>query len=204
MTPQNDLDETLLPPRFDAAEADAARPVEPLAEVQTGVGRARLHSFLHAQRRALRRSWPLALTLCLLTAVVVGGTTAFIHRQHAAQQEGAQPIATSAGASAANTNQPADALAPTRARSERSEPVLRRSLPAARPPVEYVITDEVFAGEDRGNDGRAEDKHERKKAHKHKGHDGDEDERLLTTPRDKKATKRGGARLVDVITGRDH
>jgi cytoskeletal protein RodZ len=203
MTPQNDLDETLPPPRFDAAEADAARPVEPLAEVQTGASRARLQSFLHAQRRALRRSWPLALTLCLLTAVVVGGTTALIHRQHTSQQEAAQPNVTPAGASTANTNQPANASAPTRARAARSEPALRRPPSAAQPPVEYVITDDAFAREDRGDE-RDVDKHERKKEHKHKGHDGAEDEGLSPAPRDKKATKRGGARLVDVITGRDH
>jgi hypothetical protein len=196
MTPQNDLDETLLPPRFDAAEADAARPVEPLAEVQASAGRARLQSFLHTQRRALRRSWPLALALCLLTAVLVGGATAFIHqRQQTPPPETTQPTAARANAAPTNTNQPANVPAPTRARVERSEPAPRRALQAAPPPVEYVVTDEAFA---------REDKHERKKEHKHKGHDGDEDERLFTAPRDKKAAKRGGTRLVDVITGRDH
>src|SRR2546423_14736324 len=78
MTPQNDLDETLLTPRFDAAEADAARPVEPLAEVPPRGGRARIHIFLSAQRRALRRAWPLALALCLLTAILVAGAAPLI------------------------------------------------------------------------------------------------------------------------------
>lgn len=195
MTPQNDLDETLLPPRFDAAEADAARPVEPLAEVRTG---GRLHSFLQTQRRALRRSWPLALALCLLTAVVVGGTTAFIHRQHAAQQEAAQPNVAPAAALSPNANQPATGFVPARPlRAERSEPALQRSRQPERTAVEYVITDEAFARADR-------DESKRKKERKHKGHGGDEDEGLTIKPRDKKAAKRGGARLVDVITGRDH
>jgi hypothetical protein len=192
MTPQNDLDETLTTPRFDAAEEESARPVEPLAGVGADGRRAQIHGFLQAQRRALRRSWPLALALCLLTAVVVGGTTALIHR-HRAQAIGASPQTDApAAVLPPNTVQPDNAFAPARpTQMRRGVSRTRRTRQAARPTFEYVITDE------------AEDEHERKKEHKHKGHGGD-DEDTSAQPRKKRDARRPRAVLFDVIPGRDH
>ena len=188
MTPQNDLDETLVTPRFDAAEEDAARPVELLAEVSR---RARLNNFLGSQRRAFRRAWPLALALCLLTAVVVGGATALIHRQYASQQEAAQPVLTVAPT--ANLNQRANTPAP---RAAQVAPTPHRARQAARPSIEYVITDETEAS---ARD--EEEQRDKEHKHKHKKHDGDEDEVVPVRPHGKKG-KKGGAVLLDVI--RDH
>src|SRR5438270_10520961 len=91
MTPQNDLEKTLVTPRFDAAEAETAQPVEPLADVQAKRGTS-VRRFWHEQRRLLRRAWPLALIACLLSAGLVVGATALIrHRQHAQQASATQP-----------------------------------------------------------------------------------------------------------------
>ncbi|MFL6209715.1 MAG: hypothetical protein ACJ74W_12735 [Pyrinomonadaceae bacterium] len=188
MTPQNDLDETPVPPRFDAVETETARPVEPLTEVHMG-RRARLSDFLHTQRRAFSRSWPLALALCLLTAGVVVGTTALLYSR-AAQPAAPQPM-----------TQPPNNSAPARAQQAvPSAPALRVARPEApRPAIAYGSTDAARVRRDE-LDERDADKHERKQAHKHKGHDGDADEGGLLVPGEKKKGKKGdGARLVDVI-----
>jgi hypothetical protein len=187
MTPQNDLDKTLVPPRFDAVETETARPVEPLARVPTG-RRARLSDFLHTQRRAFSRAWPLALALCLLTAGVVVGMTALMHSR-GAQSEAAQQLNPPAPTATPEPKQPTDTnvRAP---RTARNEPAPQPARQAERPAIEYVIADEA----------RAADKPKGRKEHKHKGHDGDEDEDLVLVPREKKKGKKGdGARLVDVI-----
>jgi hypothetical protein len=204
MTPQNDLDKTLVPPRFDAVETETARPVEPLAEVHTG-RRAHLSDFLHTQRRAFSRSWPLALALCLLTAGVVVGTTALLHSR-GAQPTAAQPLNPPPPTAAATRpiNQPPNNSAPPRElRAVPSAPAPHVARPEApRPTLVYDDADAARARRDEMEE-RDADKHERKHEHKHKGHDGDEDEGGLLVPREKKQGKKGdGARLVDVIV--DH
>jgi hypothetical protein len=215
MTPQNDLEKTLVAPRFDAAEAETARPVEPLSEVQTPHG-TNARRFWYEQRRLLRRAWPLALIACLLSAGLVVGATALIrHRQHAQQALTPQPTPAPL---ALPTNQPAHVAssAPAPVHTERTEPASRtersepptthKSAPAAPSALERVaasVAEMARTDRDAPDDARDSDRSEHKKAHKH-GKRGDDDEDGASRPHDKKHGRRGGARLFDVITGPDH
>ena len=198
MTPQNDLDKTLATPRFDAAEAETARPVEPLADVQAERGTG-VRRFWHEQRRLLRRAWPLALIACLLSAGLVVGATALIrHRQHAQQALTPQP-APVVGSAPVHTerNEPAPS-------AERSEPATtHRSAPTEPTALERVAATVADAARaDKEQNDRAEardaDRGEHKKAHKHGKH-GDEDEDATMRPHDKKHDRHPAARLFDVI-----
>ncbi|PYS89132.1 MAG: hypothetical protein DMF64_18405 [Acidobacteria bacterium] len=210
MTPQNDLDKTLATPRFDAAEAETARPVEPLADVQLTRG-AGVRRFWYEQRRLLRRAWPLALIVCLLTAGLVVGATALIrHRQHAQQALTPQP-APAPTASATNQHAPVVGSAPVHTERNEPAPSAERSEPATThrsAPTEPTALERVAAAvadaarADKGQNDRAEarvaDRGEHKKAHKHGKH-GDEDEDATLRPHDKKHDRHPAARLFDVI-----
>ncbi len=214
MTPQNDLDETLDTPRFDAAEAQAARPVEPLAQERPD-GRAGFGRLFNDARRTLRHSWPLALVVSLLTAGVVVGATVLINKRQPTQSATTAQQVNAPATTATNTTQPetSASVAPaTRARTERREVVTpRRAQPAApqaeQPAAEdigLVVEDFSRLGRDaeRGQDrdDKRADRKERKR--KHRGRDGDDDEDIADQSRKKKDGKHGGAILLDVI--RDH
>ena len=212
MTPQNDLEKTLVTPRFDAAEAETAQPVEPLADVQAKRGTS-VRRFWHEQRRLLRRAWPLALIVCLLTAGLVVGATALIrHRQR--MQQALMPQPTPAP-TAMPTTQAAPVVnsVPAPLHTERNEPAPRaersesaaphRSAPAERPQLERTDADAedyARAAEDRQARDEARDEERRtRKRHKHGKHGDETDEAAAMRPHDKKNGRHGGARLFDVI-----
>ena len=211
MTPQNDLEKTLVTPRFDAAEAETAQPVEPLADVQAKRGTS-VRRFWHEQRRLLRRAWPLALIVCLLTAGLVVGATALIrHRQHAQQALTPQP-APAPTASATNQHAPVVGSAPVHTERNEPAPSAERSEPATThrsAPTEPTALERVAAAvadaarADKEQNDRAEardaDRGEHKKAHKHGKHGDETDEAAAMRPHDKKNGRHGGARLFDVI-----
>jgi hypothetical protein len=219
MTPQNDLEKTLVTPRFDAAEAETARPVEPLSEVQTPRS-ANVRRFWHEQRRLLRRAWPLALIACLLSAGLVVGATALIrHRQPAQQAVLPQPVLAPTAAAAANQAAPVGNSAPAPVHAERNEPAPRversepaiehRTAPAERPTLERMaaaVADSARADKEKTDQAevRDADSGEHKKAHKHGKRGDDADEDFAMRPHDKKHGRHGGARLFDVITDHDH
>jgi hypothetical protein len=190
---------TLAAPRFDADDARHAHPVVPLEEAPArpypATGRARF-------RGGARRQLPLTLiVVALLAAAALGAVAAqVLRRAHTAApapvsaeaaQDG-QPTQTdttqpqSAPAPAESGEGKAEGRAPIRAREERAVHTRHD---------EDVPTPPEAAGAERVEVDRGDGEH---RGHL-KGRDEDRDEK--EAKKDSKHSKKGGARLVDVIVG---
>ena len=206
---------TLASPRFDAEEARHAHPVVPLEEVPArpyaATGRARFSG-------GARRHWPLTLIVfALLAAAALGAVAANVFRRshtttpapvsaEAAQdgqptqadatrpqtaaappQRGAEAQPQGAPAPVESGEEKAGGRAPIRAREERAAQT-RRDEDVPPPPE--------AAGAERGEVERGSGEHN---GHL-KGREGrDEDRGEKEARKDSKHSKKGGARLVDVI-----
>ncbi len=108
ITSHEDVDETLITPRFDREESAEAQPVVPLAVVS---GEARTFDAAHANASVVRRkTWPLALVLAsALTGGVLGGAGLYFYQK--SQQAEAAPAPSDMTTEQASV--PADAPPPS-------------------------------------------------------------------------------------------
>lgn len=185
--PDEDPEETLVTPRFDADDARRAHPVVPLVE-------APVRSTHTRRTRAPRRRWlPALLAVALLTVAALGGAlvTKVMQSPRAGQAQEQTPAAPVQAAEEAPPPQPAAAEEVPRAETPAARPApreshTRRERVVVAEPVREVADEDVDDRDDRG-----------KASEKRRGHEDDFEKEL------RKAAKRAkgkAPRLVDVLT----